>query len=40
MKIAIVHYDISMQTGAQRLVLGMCITVKKLGELVSYFTSI
>ena len=40
MKIAIVHYDISMQTGAQRLVLGMGNSLKKLGHEVAYFTAI
>ena len=40
MKIAIIHYDISMQTGAQRLVLGMGNSLKKLGHEVAYFTAI
>ena len=40
MKIAIIHYDISMQTGAQRLVLGMGDSLKKLGHEVAYFTAI
>ena len=40
MKVAIIHYDISMRTGAQRLVLGMGNSIKKLGHEVAYFTAI
>ena len=40
MKVAIIHYDISMRTGAQRLVLGMGNAMKKLGHEVAYFTAI
>ena len=31
MKIAIIHYDLSMRTGAQRLVLGMGNAMKEIG---------
>ena len=40
MKIAIIHYDLSMRTGAQRLVLGMGNAMKELGHDIAYFTSI
>lgn len=40
MRVAIVHYDISMRTGAQRLVLGLGDSIKRLGHEVAYFTSI
>ena len=40
MKIAIIHYDMSMRTGAQRLVLGMGNAMKELGHDIAYFTSI
>ena len=39
MKIAIIHYDISMKTGAQRLVLGLGNALKNLGHEVAYFTA-
>ncbi|HEY4673066.1 MAG TPA: glycosyltransferase, partial [Nitrososphaerales archaeon] len=39
MKIAIIHYDISMKTGAQRLVLGLGNALKDLGHEVAYFTA-
>lgn len=39
MKIAIIHYDISMRTGAQRLVLGLGNSLKALGYDVAYFTA-
>src|SRR3972149_3742666 len=39
MKIAIVHYDISMRTGAQRLVLGLGVSLKGLGHEVAYFAA-
>ncbi len=39
MKIAIVHYDISMRTGAQRLVLGLGVSLKALGHEIAYFAA-
>ena len=39
MKIAIVHYDISMKTGAQRLVLGLGVSLKALGHEIAYFAA-
>ncbi len=39
MKIAVIHYDISMKTGAQRLVLGLGNALKNLGHEVVYFTA-
>ncbi|MBM3898201.1 MAG: glycosyltransferase [Thaumarchaeota archaeon] len=39
MKIAIIHYDISMRTGAQRLVLGLGSSLKNVGHDVAYFTA-
>ena len=39
MKIAVIHYDISMKTGAQRLVLGLGSALKGLGHEVVYFTA-
>ena len=39
MKIAVIHYDVSMKTGAQRLVLGLGDALKNLGHEVVYFTA-
>ena len=40
MKVAIVHFDISLRTGAQRLILGLGKTLRDLGNEVVYFTAI
>lgn len=40
MKIAIVHFDISLRTGAQRLILGLGKTLRNLGHEIVYFTAI
>lgn len=39
MRVAIVHYDISMRTGAQRLVLALGSVITGLGHETAYFTT-